>query len=88
MKGAGHVARMGENPHVYKVSVGRREGKGPLGKPKGRWKYNTKLDTKEQDRRMQTGFIRLAVVGTIWKVLTFVTQYTSCRTMYVHKNNF
>jgi hypothetical protein len=31
---------MGENIHVYKVLVGRREGKGPLGKPKGRWKYN------------------------------------------------
>jgi hypothetical protein len=46
MKGAGHVARMGENLHVYKLLVGRREGKGPLGKPKGRWKYKTKLDTK------------------------------------------
>ena len=46
MKGAGHVARMGENLHVYKVLVGRRKGKEPLEKTKGRWKYNTKLDTK------------------------------------------
>jgi hypothetical protein len=43
---------------------------------------------KQQDRRMQTGFIRLAVVGKIRKVLTFVTQYTSCRTMSVYKNTF
>lgn len=43
---------------------------------------------KRQDRRMETGFIRLAVVGKIRKVLTFVTQYTSCRTMSVHKNTF
>jgi hypothetical protein len=41
---------------------------------------------KQQDRRIQTGFIRLAVVGRIWEVLTFVTQYTSCRSMYVQKS--
>jgi hypothetical protein len=28
---AGHVARMGEGRGVYRVFVGRREGKGPLG---------------------------------------------------------
>lgn len=46
MKGAGHVARMAENLHVYKILVGRCEGEEPLGKPKGGWKYNTKLDSK------------------------------------------
>ena len=49
MKGAGHVARMGENLHMYKVLVGRREGEWPLGKSKVRWKYNTKLDTKAKE---------------------------------------
>ena len=46
MRGVGHVARTGENLHVYKVLVVIREGEGPLGKPKYRWKYNTELDTK------------------------------------------
>jgi hypothetical protein len=38
---------MGENRHVYTVLVGKCKGKEPLTKPKGRWKYNTKLVTKE-----------------------------------------
>jgi hypothetical protein len=37
---------MAENLHVYKILVGRCEGEEPLGKPKGGWKYNTKLDSK------------------------------------------
>jgi hypothetical protein len=31
MRWAGHVARMGEGRGVYRVLVGRPEGKGPLG---------------------------------------------------------
>jgi hypothetical protein len=37
MMGAGHVARMGENRKVYKVLVGKPEGKRPLGRPRRRW---------------------------------------------------
>jgi hypothetical protein len=33
---AGHVARMGEGRGVYRVLVGRPEGKRPLGRPKRR----------------------------------------------------
>jgi hypothetical protein len=33
MRWAGHVARMGEGRGVYKVLVGRPEGKRPLGRP-------------------------------------------------------
>jgi hypothetical protein len=36
MRWAGHVARMGEGRGVYRVSVGRPEGKRPLGKPRRR----------------------------------------------------
>jgi hypothetical protein len=36
MKWAGHVARMGEGRGVYRVLVGRPEGKRPLGKPRHR----------------------------------------------------
>jgi len=35
---AGHVARMGENGDVYRMLVGKSEGKGPLGKPRHKWK--------------------------------------------------
>jgi hypothetical protein len=34
---AGHVARMGEGRVVYRVLVGRPEGKRPLGRPRRRW---------------------------------------------------
>jgi hypothetical protein len=36
MRWAGHVARMGEGRNVYRVLMGNREGKRPLGRP-GRW---------------------------------------------------
>jgi hypothetical protein len=39
MRWAGHVARMGERG-VYKVLVGKPEGKKPLGRPRRRWYDN------------------------------------------------
>jgi hypothetical protein len=33
MRWAGHVARMGEGRNVYRVLVGKPEGKRPLGRP-------------------------------------------------------
>jgi hypothetical protein len=47
MKWAGHVARMGEGRGVYRVLVGRPEGKRPLGRPRRRWEHNIKLDLRE-----------------------------------------
>jgi len=32
---AGHVARMGEKRGVYRILVGKPEGKRPLGRPRG-----------------------------------------------------
>jgi len=37
MRWAGHVARMGEERGVYRVLVGKPEGKRPLGRPRRRW---------------------------------------------------
>jgi len=37
MRWAGHVARMGDGSEVYRVLVGKSEGKRPLGRPKRRW---------------------------------------------------
>jgi hypothetical protein len=36
MRWAGHVGRMGEEREVYRVLVGKPEGKRPLGRPKRR----------------------------------------------------
>jgi hypothetical protein len=47
MMWAGHVARMGEGRGVYRVLVGRPEGKRPLGRLRRRWEDNIKLDLKE-----------------------------------------
>jgi len=44
---AGHVARMGESRIVYRVLVGKMEGKGPLGAPTVRWEDNIKMDHQE-----------------------------------------
>jgi hypothetical protein len=34
---AGHVARMGEEKNVYRVLMGKPEGKRPPGRPRRRW---------------------------------------------------
>jgi hypothetical protein len=47
MRWAGHVARMGEGRGVYRVFVGRPEGKRPLGRPSCRCEDNIKLDLRE-----------------------------------------
>ena len=44
---AGHVARMGEGKGVYRVLVGKTEGKGPLGRPRRRWEDDIKTDLQE-----------------------------------------
>jgi hypothetical protein len=44
MRWAGHVARMGEKRNVYRLLVGKPEGKTPLGRPRRRWIDNIKMD--------------------------------------------
>jgi hypothetical protein len=44
MRWAGHVARMGEKSNVYRLLVGKPEGKRPLGRPRRRWMDNIKID--------------------------------------------
>jgi hypothetical protein len=38
------VARMGEERKVYKVLVGKPEGKRPLGRPRRRWEDGIRMD--------------------------------------------
>jgi hypothetical protein len=47
MRWAGHVARMGENRGVYRVLMGKPEGKRPLGRPTHGWEDNIKMDFQE-----------------------------------------
>ena len=41
------MARMGQGRGVYRVLVGRPEGKRPLGRPRRRWEDNIKMDLLE-----------------------------------------
>ena len=50
MRWAGHVARMGEGRRVYRVLVGKPEGKRPFGRPRRRWEDNIKMDLQEVGR--------------------------------------
>ena len=43
MRWAGHVARMGEEKSVYRVLVGKPEGRRPLGRPSGIKPISTKI---------------------------------------------
>jgi len=47
MRWVGHVARMGEKRVVYRVLVGKTEGKRQLGRSRRRWEDNIKLDLQE-----------------------------------------
>jgi hypothetical protein len=41
------LAHMGERRNVYRVLVGKPEGKRPLGRPRRRWKDGIKIDLRE-----------------------------------------
>jgi hypothetical protein len=47
MRWAGHVPRMGEGRNVYRILVGKPEGKSPLERPSRRWEDGIKMDLRE-----------------------------------------
>jgi hypothetical protein len=47
MRWAGHVARMGEERKMYKVLVGKPEGKRSLGRPRRRREDEIRMDLRE-----------------------------------------
>ena len=47
MRWAGHLARMWERGGVYRVLVGKSEGKSQLGRPRRRWDDNIKIHLQE-----------------------------------------
>jgi hypothetical protein len=47
MRWAGHVSQLGEKRKVYRLLVGKPEGKRPLGRPRHRWVGNIRMDLVE-----------------------------------------
>jgi len=47
MRWAGHVAGMGKRRGVYRALVGKTERKRPLGRSRGKWVDNIKMDLQE-----------------------------------------
>jgi hypothetical protein len=47
MRWAGHVARIEEERNVYKVLVGKPEGRRQLGRPWRRWENGIRMDLRE-----------------------------------------
>ena len=61
MRWAGHVARMGKERGVYRILVGKPEGRRPLGRPRHRWADNIRMD--------------LQVVGCVYMDWIGLAQY-------------
>jgi hypothetical protein len=47
MRWVGHVARIGDGRNVYRVLVGKPEGKRPLERRRRRWENGIKIDLRE-----------------------------------------
>jgi hypothetical protein len=67
---------MGEGRCVYRVFVGRPEGKKPLGRPRLRWEDNIKMDFREMGINGKNWF-RLAQDRVQWR--TFVNTIMNLR---------
>jgi Cu2+-containing amine oxidase len=52
---------MEERRVVYRVSVGKPEGKRPLGRPSPRWEDNNKMDFQEVGCGVWTGYSWLRI---------------------------
>jgi len=68
MRGVGHVARMGERRGVYRVLVGKTEGKRLLGRPRHRWEDHIKMNIQELGCRGME-WIELAQDRDSWRAL-------------------
>jgi hypothetical protein len=47
MRWVGHVARMGEERGIYRILVGKPEGRRQLGRPRRRWEDNIRMHLRE-----------------------------------------
>ena len=67
---------MGDRRGVYKVLVGKPEGKRPLGRPRRRWENNIKMDLEEVGCEGME-WIELVQERDSWRAL--VTAVTNLR---------
>jgi hypothetical protein len=68
MRWVGHVACMGKGRGVYRVLVGKPEGKRPLGRPRHRWEDNSRMDLQEVECGLED-WIELAQDRDRWRAL-------------------
>jgi hypothetical protein len=52
---------MGQKRNVYRLLVGKPEGKRPLGRPRRRWIGNIKMDLLEMGLMLWTGLVWLRI---------------------------
>jgi hypothetical protein len=52
---------MGEKRNVYRLLVGKPEGKRPLGRPRRRWIDNIKMDLSEIGLNVVDGWVWLRI---------------------------
>ena len=62
-----HIARVGERRGVYRVLVGKLEGKRPMERPSTRWGYTIKMDLQEEGCGGMD-WIKLAQDRNRWRV--------------------
>jgi hypothetical protein len=59
---------MGEDRKVYKVLVGKLEGKRPLGRPRRRWEDGVRMDLRESGLG-GVDWMRLAQDRDLWRAV-------------------
>jgi hypothetical protein len=65
---AGHVARMREERKVYKVLMGKPEGRRPLRRPRRRWEDGVRMDLREICLGC-VDWIRLSQDRNLWRAV-------------------
>jgi len=78
MRWAGHVAHMGEERGVYRVLLGKPEGKRPLGRARRRWVDNIRLDLQEVGCGYMD-WIGLDQVRDSWPTLVSAVRFSEMR---------
>jgi len=70
----GHAAHMGKIRGVYRVLVGKPEGKKPRGRPRRRWEDNIKMDL-QKFRGEVMDWIEVAQDRDRWRALVNAVMF-------------